>query len=166
MKSAARRILGPIARPILWRIRRFTHVRREVDTLAAAWHQHLPAMVNATISVAAIGRDHARMKREYDTAIGELRAEIAKLRGAGTGAQGVRLQLGRGNASPEGYVVVDTQQAPGVDVVSPFGALPFAPAQVAEIRVALDRFQNDELRQLLPYWTGLLKPGGILRVGE
>jgi hypothetical protein len=89
MKAAVRRILGPIVRPILRRIGHYASpdvtalrdevqwLRGEVEQLRAAWHQHLPAVVNASISVAAISREQLRTRREHEQAIEELRRAIA-----------------------------------------------------------------------------------------
>jgi cell division septum initiation protein DivIVA len=84
LKSAARRVIGPIARPI-WRrvaprLYRILGIRRELDKLSAAWHQHVPALVNAAASVSALAREQARMKREHEAASAQLRAEIEGLR--------------------------------------------------------------------------------------
>ncbi len=78
----------------------------------------------------------------------------------------VRLNLGCGHLPIEGFVNVDMRKLPGVDVVAPVDALPVEPGTVAEIFSAhvLEHFPQVELqRRLLPYWTGLLRPGGTFR---
>lgn len=79
LKALARRVLGPA---LTYRIRRITGVRTEIDTLTRAWHQQVPNIANATASVAAVAREQARMKREYEAAIAELRARIERLEAA------------------------------------------------------------------------------------
>ena len=75
----------------------------------------------------------------------------------------VRLNLGCGHIPMEGYVNVDGRPLPGVDVVADVRSLPFGEAEVDEIYSAhlLEHFPLEELaRSLLPYWHGLLRPGG------
>lgn len=77
-----------------------------------------------------------------------------------------RLNLGCGHVALNGYVNVDVRELPGVDVVAPVDSLPFGPDGVAEIFSAhvLEHFPQVALeRQLLPYWFGLLAPGGTFR---
>jgi predicted SAM-dependent methyltransferase len=78
----------------------------------------------------------------------------------------VRLNLGCGHIPLEGYVNVDMRKLPGVDVVAPLDRLPFEPGTVSEIFSAhvLEHFPQEALdRQLLPYWSSLLAPGGVFR---
>jgi hypothetical protein len=65
-----------------------------------------------------------------------------------------------------GYTNVDVRRLPGVDVVAPVDELPVEPGTVAEIYSAhlLEHFPEEQLRRtLLPYWVGLLWPGGVFR---
>lgn len=81
-------------------------------------------------------------------------------------ASGIRLNLGCGHLPLEGYVNVDMRELPGVDVVAGVDDLPLEPGTVAEIFSShvLEHFPEQQLlRQLLPYWMGLLRPGGELR---
>jgi predicted SAM-dependent methyltransferase len=81
-------------------------------------------------------------------------------------AEGLRVNLGCGHIALEGYVNVDMRELPGVDVVASVDRLPFEPASVAEVFSAhvLEHFPLEQLRrQLLPYWVGLLRPGGVFR---
>ena len=81
-------------------------------------------------------------------------------------AAGVRLNLGAGHVPLDGYVNVDMRELPGVDVVAGLDDLPVEAASVAEIFSShvLEHFPAEQLdRQLLPYWTGLLAPGGVFR---
>jgi SAM-dependent methyltransferase len=179
MKFAARRVLAPVARPVWSRIRPRLIQLDELVKLNDAWHQHLPALVNATASVGAVAREQARMKREYDTAFTELRAAIGQLQAHG-GAPAVRVialdkvqraraagaRLHLGDAPAEGFINVSMQEAAGADIVAPFTELPFARAEVTEIVAShvLERFTQDDLeRRLLPHWCAILKPGGSLR---
>jgi hypothetical protein len=65
-----------------------------------------------------------------------------------------------------GYVTIDRQEGPDVDIVAEAGDLPFAEASVRELLLmhVLERFSQDELRRrLLPYWRSLLAPEGTFR---
>jgi len=97
--------------------------------------------------------------------------KVAAARAAG----GPRLYLGRGDAAPPGYINVDCVNvdridpetgARGIDVIADAGALPFEPGSVEEI-VCADLVEHlprrETARRLLPYWRGLLRPGGTLR---
>jgi SAM-dependent methyltransferase len=58
------------------------------------------------------------------------------------------------------------RELPGVDIVASVNALPFDPGTVDEISYAhlLEHFPQEQLlRQLLPRWFKLLKPGGRFR---
>jgi hypothetical protein len=181
IKSALRPLLLPIALPILHRVRRFSGMRAEIDNLHASWHQSVPGFVNAAASVAALAREQARMKREHEAAIAQLKAAIDELRGNATSAgprilaaekveraraEGARLFIGRGPSPLDSYLHVDATELPGVDIVARADALPFEAAELSEIVAShvLEGFTQDELeRKLLPYWAGLLEPGGELR---
>ena len=78
----------------------------------------------------------------------------------------VRLNLGAGHIAMEGFVNVDIRELPGIDVVANVDDLPFEQGSLAEIFSAhtLEHFPEEELRRrLLPYWIGLLRPGGTFR---
>jgi SAM-dependent methyltransferase len=78
----------------------------------------------------------------------------------------LRLNLGCGHIALEGYLNVDRRALPGVDIVAEVDELPFEPGEVDEIFSAhlLEHFPQEQLlRELLPYWIGLLKHGGVLR---
>lgn len=78
----------------------------------------------------------------------------------------VRLNLGCGHIPLVGYINVDMRDLPGVDVVSLVDRVPFETDSVSEIRSShlLEHFRADTVeKDLLPYWFGLLKPGGVLR---
>ena len=207
----------PVWRRLAARIDRRIDERLANDDLRTAWHQHVPAFLNATASVGAVAREQAHMKRQlanHQDEIGRIweatgrinqdqghlwkrvefvrsellyemrygagaaapggRPEAApaapkivateKVRGAR--AEGLRLNLGCGHIPLDGYINVDMRELPGVDLVARVDALPFERGEVAEIFSAhvLEHFTKQELeRRLLPYWAGLLKPGGTFR---
>lgn len=73
------------------------------------------------------------------------------------------LNLGCGHIPEPDCINVDQRELPGVDVVADADALPFEPGSLDEIRSShmLEHFPEQALvRGLLPYWRGLLKPGG------
>jgi len=81
-------------------------------------------------------------------------------------ADELRLNLGAGHIALDGFVNVDMRELPGIDVVAPVNSLPFAQGTLAEIFSShtIEHFPELELRrQLLPYWLGLLRPGGVFR---
>lgn len=182
IKSAARRMLGPVARPLLWRIRRITGLRAEIDNFNAAWHQHVPALVNAAASVAALAHEQARMKREHEAALSELKARIDELRGGALSsspgprilsvdkvqrarASGARVVVGPAPVM-DGFVHVEEREKAGVDIVAPLSNLPFAAGEVRELLAShvLGKFTQQELEgQMLPAWTRVISPGGIFR---
>lgn len=108
----------------------------------------------------------------YSTgAIGEQRQRAVEARvvnPAALPADGAapRLNIGCGHLPVEGYINVDMRELPGVDVVAAVDDLPFDPGSVGEIFSShvLEHFPQRALqRQLLPYWHGLLVPGGTFR---
>jgi hypothetical protein len=77
----------------------------------------------------------------------------------------LRLNIGAGHIPFDAYVNVDMRELPGIDVVATVDNLPFDAGTVDEIFSShtLEHFPQEVLRrQLLPYWTSLLKPGGTL----
>jgi hypothetical protein len=78
----------------------------------------------------------------------------------------IRLNLGAGHIAVDGFVNVDMRELPGIDVVAAIDSLPFEPGTVAEIFSShtIEHFPEEQLRRkLLPYWIGLLRPGGNFR---
>jgi len=78
----------------------------------------------------------------------------------------IRLNIGAGHISLDGFVNVDIRELPGIDVVASVDSLPFEQNTVSEIFSShtLEHFPELELRRrLLPYWFGLLAPGGVFR---
>lgn len=81
-------------------------------------------------------------------------------------ASELRLNLGCGHIALDGFVNVDLRALDGVDVVAEVDRLPFEKNTVDEIFSShvLEHFPEEELRRkLLPYWVGLIKPGGTFR---
>lgn len=166
IKTAARRAIAPVARPIWRRVRARLSPVADVFRLSAAWHQYAPLLANAAASVGAVSREQARMKRDYDAAIAELRQSVAQLQQPGTPAvTGLRLNLGP--VPRAGYTNVNTAQGPGIDIVCSFDALPFGAGEVAEIDVqSLGALPPGELERMLAHWARLLREGGTLRASK
>lgn len=78
----------------------------------------------------------------------------------------LRLNLGCGHVALQGYANIDMRELPGVDVVARLDDLPVSAGSAHEIFSShvLEHFPREELvRHLLPYWVGLLAPGGVFR---
>jgi predicted SAM-dependent methyltransferase len=79
---------------------------------------------------------------------------------------GIRLNLGCGHIPAESYLNVDRRPLPGVDIVAEVDDLPFAEGEIDELYSAhlIEHFPQEQVRRtLLPYWFGLLRPGGTFR---
>jgi hypothetical protein len=78
----------------------------------------------------------------------------------------VVLNVGCGHIVQPDCLNVDRRELPGIDVIAEADKLPFERGTVNEIRSShlLEHFPEEALvRGLLPYWHGLLKPGGRIR---
>jgi glycogen(starch) synthase len=78
----------------------------------------------------------------------------------------LRLNLGCGEKALEHYVNVDFRGAPHVDIVADVRRLPFEDASVYEIASShlVEHFRRHHFATVvLPYWSRLLQPGGLLR---
>lgn len=78
----------------------------------------------------------------------------------------LKLNIGCGHITLDGYINVDRRKLAGIDVVADVRDLPVKEGEVTEIHSAhvLEHFPEEQLkRELLPYWIGLLKKGGIFR---
>ena len=78
----------------------------------------------------------------------------------------LRLNLGCGHISLEGYLNVDRRDLSGVDIVAEADDLPFHEEEIDEIYSAhfLEHFPQEQLRrQLLPKFYTMLKVGGVFR---
>lgn len=79
--------------------------------------------------------------------------------------KGLRLNMGCGHIPIEGYINVDRRELPGVDIVAEIDDVPLEPDSVAEIYSAhlLEHFPQEELvRNILPYWRSLMRPGAMI----
>jgi predicted SAM-dependent methyltransferase len=88
------------------------------------------------------------------------RVAAARAKGA------LRINLGCGHIPLRDYLNVDMRDLPGVDIMADADDLPFDMGSVDEVFSAhlLEHFPQEALRRrLLPYWHGLLRPGGIFR---
>jgi glycosyltransferase involved in cell wall biosynthesis/GT2 family glycosyltransferase len=95
-----------------------------------------------------------------------LNLEVYKTR-LGRMGDAVRVNLGGGERPLADYINVGAQSGPGVDVVADAQNLPFGPASLTEIASAhlVDRFPARQFADVvLPYWKGLLRPGGSVRI--
>ena len=107
----------------------------------------------ASAAAAAVPRTAARIVSSE---------KVASAKAQGT----LRLNLGCGHIALPDHVNVDMRDLPGVDVIAEVDDLPFEPNSVDEIFSAhlLEHFPQEAMRQrLLPYWFGLLRPGGLFR---
>ncbi|HQF93425.1 MAG TPA: hypothetical protein PLS46_04640 [Microthrixaceae bacterium] len=78
----------------------------------------------------------------------------------------LRLNLGCGHQPLPDYLNVDMRALPDVDVVATVDDLPFEAGELDEIFSAhvVEHFPQAQLeRSLLPYWFGMLRPGGTFR---
>jgi len=78
----------------------------------------------------------------------------------------LKLNLACGKCIIPGYVNVDIQDGPGVDLVCDIRELPYDNNSVDLIYAShiLDHFGRDEWLGVLRYWYDKMRPGGILRV--
>jgi predicted SAM-dependent methyltransferase len=77
----------------------------------------------------------------------------------------LRVNVGAGHITREGYLNVDSRELPGIDVVADVRDLPFEEREVSEIYSAhlLEHFPVEELRRvILPHWVSILEDGGKL----
>ena len=77
----------------------------------------------------------------------------------------IKINLGCGSLDMEGYINVDMRDLPNVDIVADVLHLPFRMGEVDEIYTShlIEHFTSMQmLKEILPYWYGLLKKGGVL----
>jgi hypothetical protein len=149
--------------------------------LEAGWNNYLPAFLNAVSSVGAFGHELLGLRREVEALRGQAESLSHPLHGGAATPpltriaapeevakairSGLKLHLADGEAPRAGYVIVASEDGPGVDVIAGPGELPFEPASVREIWAGclIDRIAPQELTgRLLPHWRALLAPGGRL----
>ena len=77
-----------------------------------------------------------------------------------------KLHLGCGKVRIPGYVNVDIQPGPAVDVVADVRKLDFEPESFDVIYscAVIEHFGRREWRGLLAHWASFLKPGGLFRI--
>ena len=78
----------------------------------------------------------------------------------------MKLNLGCGSKSEEGYVNIDVRALPGVDVIADVRHLPFKKNTIDEI-LSLDVYEHvshRESQRLLVHWVSLLKDGCLLYI--
>ena len=78
----------------------------------------------------------------------------------------MKLHLGCGRRHIPGFVHVDAQPAPHVDLVGPVERLPLGDASASLIYAShlLEHFDRHSYQAVLAEWFRVLKPGGILRL--
>lgn len=78
----------------------------------------------------------------------------------------MKLHLGCGPRHIPGFVHVDAQPAPHVDIVGPVERLPMEDNSASLIYAShvLEHFGRSEYKAVLREWFRVLKPGGILRL--
>lgn len=78
----------------------------------------------------------------------------------------IRLHLGCGPRIIPGYVNLDIQPFPGVDLVADLRALPFAPGSIdfAYSCANIEHFGRHDWVDVLRHWGSVLKPGAVLRL--
>lgn len=78
----------------------------------------------------------------------------------------MKLHLGCGPRCIPGFVHIDAQPAPHVDIVGPVERLPMGDNSVSLIYAShvLEHFGRNEYKAVLKEWFRVLKPGGILRL--
>lgn len=78
----------------------------------------------------------------------------------------MKLHLGCGSRHIPGFVHVDAQAAPHVDIVCRVEHLPFADASASLIYAChvLEHFGRHEYKAVLKEWMRVLEPSGILRL--
>lgn len=78
----------------------------------------------------------------------------------------IKLHLGCGGKHIPGYINIDIQPDPAVDLVSDIRILPFEDGSVDFIYSCtnIEHFGRREWRDLLKHWFNKLKPGATLRI--
>ena len=78
----------------------------------------------------------------------------------------IKVHLGCGNIHLSGYVNVDIQNGPGVDVVADLRLLPWNDGTIDMVYScsAIEHFGRREWIGVLQEWARVLRPGGLLRL--
>lgn len=79
---------------------------------------------------------------------------------------GIKIDIGVGDAPAPGYLHVDIQDKPHVEIIADTRHLPFDSNTVSEVRNAhiIEHFTRMEVNEVLGEWIRVLKKDGILRV--
>ena len=80
---------------------------------------------------------------------------------------GLKVNLGAGALTLNGYINVDSRELEGIDLVCDARDLPFEPGSVLELRLAhlIEHFEAYSMRNsIMPYWASLIKNGGKIRI--
>ena len=77
-----------------------------------------------------------------------------------------KLHVGCGDKIIPGYVNIDIQKAPGVDLIADISDLPYEKNSIFEIYSCanLDHFSRHKWKDVLQHWYDLLIDGGLLRL--
>lgn len=73
-----------------------------------------------------------------------------------------RINLGAGKKPLKGYLNVDTQNLPDIDIVDDFRKLKFVDLDEVRASHLLEHFSREEAVKVLELWHSWLKPNGIL----
>lgn len=80
--------------------------------------------------------------------------------------QGIKLDIGVGDAPVEGYVHVDIQKIRDVEIVADARKIPLEDGSVGELRSShlIEHFTRNQVPIVLREWHRLLEPNGIIRI--
>ena len=80
--------------------------------------------------------------------------------------EAIKLHLGCGGVIIPGYINIDLNIRPGIDLLSDLRRLPFAGGRVDFIYACavIEHFERKEWRSVLAHWFSALKSGGTLRL--
>lgn len=78
----------------------------------------------------------------------------------------MKLHLGSGGKTIEGFLNIDIQDKNGVDLICDVSNLPFDKNSIEEIYACaiIEHFGRHEWLNVIKHWYDLLKPGGCLRI--
>lgn len=100
---------------------------------------------------------------EPDVPLSQRDSAIRVSRAVPHGVLTIKIQCG--DSAPIESITVGTRESPGVDIVADPTHLPIGEGRATEIQSSdlLQLFSDEDLlERVLPYWLGLLKPGGRL----